>query len=265
MRYRLAEKTRKAPRRTAVRNAAAALCLAGLLFLFTASCTVRQQVELGREGSGTAEIEVELHQMAVQYINDLIVFSGGPEPDSIFDPEAIRAAFDTIPDLTLRHLEITGSGSLRIGLTFSDVRAVFTSQVGEGVVPVARASRKGKTSEAGLYLDRDNYGAIVARVLVLSGMIAFEDYLTGLLEPGPEEVILDMYEYAFEEYTEGKSVRDVLEESEIVLEFAVPNRIISHRGGEIPETGGDARIRYTVPLLDILTLDEPISYSFDYR
>lgn len=239
--------------------------MAVLLVFLTVSCTVRQQVELGREGSGTAEVDVDLHPMVVRYITDLIVFSGGPKPDSIFDPEAIRAAFDTIHDLTLRDLEITGPGSLRIGLSFSDVQAVFTSQMGTEVVPVASASRKGSASETVLYLDRDNYGAIVARVLVLSGMIEFQDYLTGLLEPGPEEVILDMYEYAFEEYTEGKSVRELLEESEIVLEFAVPNRIISHRGGEIPETGGGDRIRYTVPLLDILTLDEPISYSFDYR
>ena len=244
---------------------AAAGLAAMLLFLFTASCTVRQQIELDREGGGSAGVEVELHPMTVRYITDLIVFSGGTEPESIFDPASIEAAFNSIPELTLRDLEITGPGSLRLDLDFSNIETFFTSQVGGDVSPAAKVVRKKSASKAFLYLDRDNYAAIVARVLVLSGMIAFEDYLTGLLEPGPEEVILDMYEYAFEEYAGVKSVREVIEESEIVIEFAVPNRIISHRGGEIPETGGDARIRYTVPLLDILTLDELISYSFDYR
>ena len=249
--------------RTAIPAAAG---LAAMLLFLTASCTVRQQIELDREGGGSAGVEVELHSMVVRYITDLIVFSGGPEPESIFDPAAIEAAFNSIPELTLRDLEITGPGSLRLDLDFSNIETFFTSQVGADVSPAARVVRKKSASEAFLYLDRDNYAAIVARVLVLSGMIAFEDYLTGLLEPGPEEVILDMYEYAFEEYAGEKSVREVIAESKIVLEFVAPKEIISHRGGKLPGEGGpDGRVLFLLPLLDILTLDEPITYSFLFR
>ena len=70
-----------------------------------------------------------------------------------------------------------------------------------------------------------------------------------------------MYEYAFEDYLQGESAEKLLRSSEIVLRFTAPGEILGHRGGRVEKRS----ITYRIPLLDILTLDEPLYYHFLYR
>lgn len=228
--------------------------------LFCGSCSVRQDVLLGEAGQGTAEIRIALQPVLVRYFTDLLNFAG-EEGAPIFDEYAIRRAFRTVPELKLQDVEVPSRGELFLRLTFSDIEQVFFRQIGSDVTPAVTLTPAQEGWKTSLYLNTENYGEIVNRMMQLTGMSAFEDYLAGLLEPGPEEVIIDMYEYAFEDYLEGESVQELLKNSEIVMDFTAPREILGARGGKMSGRG----IRYVIPLLEILTLDEPLYYHFIYR
>lgn len=231
-----------------------------LLIIFS-SCSVEQNVMLDGEGGGEAEVDITLEPVLVRYFTDLLEFSGD-EVDSIFDEAAIRAAFRDIPELELTGLSIVSKGRLRLFVKFTDLEKAFFDQVGSGVAPAVDVNRSAEGWKTSLYLNTDNYRKITERMMALTGMAAFEDYLAGLLEPGPEEVIIDMYGYAFEDYLDGISAEEVLEKSNITLRFTAPKEILGHRGGRI--FGGNT-IRFVIPLLDILTLEKPIYYHFLYN
>lgn len=236
--------------------------LGGLVIFFIAgSCSVSQDVLLQQGGRGTADIEIVLQPVLVRYFSDLLEFAGEGDSHSIFDEKAIRSSFASIPELELQDVKVVSKGELHLKVAFRDIKTAFFRQVGSEVEPAVEVFRGNEGWETSLYLDTENYGRIVDRMLILTGMAAFEDYLTGLLEPGPEEVIVDMYEYAFEDYLRGESVENLLEKSEILLAFTVPEEILGHRGGR----AGKRSITYSIPLLDILTLDKPIYYHFLYR
>jgi len=225
------------------------------------SCSVRQDVELTRQGSGTADISIELNPMLTRYFTDLMEFAGDENSETIFDTAAIRGAFREIPELDLIDVHAPSKGELYLRIAFTDIEQAFFRQIGTDVIPAAEVTQYGNNVKTNLYLDTENYNKIVERILVLTGMVVFDDYLTALLEPGPEEVILDIYEYAFEDYAVEDSVETVLRQSDIIVKFTVPEMIGDHRGGKVEGRS----ITYTVPLFDILTLDDPIFYNFIYH
>jgi hypothetical protein len=247
-------------RRTKPLRLAIAVC-AAVMICSAGSCSVSQDVSLDREGRGTADITVTLKPVLVRYFTDLLQFAGDDTAGSIFDENAVRQAFSTIPELDLLDVEVVSKGELRLAVAFSDIEEAFFRQVGSDVHPAAEVTRSNDGWKTSLYLDTDNYTEIVDRMLIVTGMVMFEDYLTGLLAPGPEDVIIDMYEYAFEDYLQGESVEKLLNNSEIVLRFTTPEEVLGHRGGK----AAGRNITYRIPLLDILTLDKPLSYHFLYR
>ncbi len=230
-----------------------------IVFSMVLSCSVEQDVSLDREGAGTADITIALKPVLIRYFTDLLEFAGEEEAP-IFDVYAIRQAFSSIPELELRNVEIPSRGTLHLEIAFSDIEQAFFRQIGTDVPSAVTLSPVQSGWKTGLYLDLENYKKILSRMLVLTGMITFEDYLTGLLEPGPEDVIVDMYEYAFEDYLQGESVKEILQDSAMVLSCTGPREVLGARGGEIE----GKTITYSIPLLDILTLDKPMYYHFIY-
>ena len=164
----------------------AAAFSAALILITAGSCSVSQDVLLDRQGRGTAEINITLKPVLVRYFTDLLEFSGNGEIDSIFNETAIREAFRTIPDLALLDMEILAKGKLYLSVAFSDAEKAFFSQVGTEVAPAVEVNRRDEGWKANLYLDTDNYGEIVDRMLILTGMVMFEDYLTGALRTRAE-------------------------------------------------------------------------------
>jgi hypothetical protein len=103
---------------------------------------------------------------------------------------------------------------------------------------------------------------MMARFLTLAALEDYQEYVTALLEPGPREVILDMYRYAFEDYLEeGRTVQEMLEESTVELIVDPRGDITAQTGGRL--TGGAAV--FTLPLIEILTMEEPFSYRVRFR
>lgn len=241
----------------------AALFLVLTAVLAAAGCTVKQTVYLDADGSGTAEIHITLHPVLERYMRDLTSLSSEvPEDEPIFDPVAIERTFQTISDLELLSAEVPSPAELTARVRFYDLAAVFTDELPEGVRSPALFTRRGGAREAVFYLDYDNYLQMMARFLSLAALDDYQEYVTALLEPGPREVIIDMYRYAFEDYLEeGQTVVEMLEGSTVELKVDPRGNITAQTGGTLT----DGAVVFTLPLIEILTMEEPFSYLVRFQ
>lgn len=232
------------------------------------SCSVRQEIYMAEDGSGTTSVGLELSPMLVRYLDDLIDFTGqDPTATELFDIEEMYRVFSDIPELELLQADSSERSRLSTVVRFVSINQVFLEQVGPDVEEAARLDRGGEVTTLFLYLDRDNYRQIVDRVLRLSSLDDYSAYMSGLLEPDSKELILEIYRYAFEEYVKEKSVQQVLEHSKVVFDVYINGKIVHRTGGTVIEgkNGFDTGVRYEIPLLDILTLEEPIRYTLGFR
>mgnify|MGYP005628429059 CR=1 FL=1 len=235
-----------------------------LLWISLSSCTVNQQVYLNPDGSGKADVEIKLDSMLVNYMESLSEISGERSGKAIFDLSRIKLFFDQNPGLALLYAISPQPSVLRLGFTFKNIQEVFESELegssGSSNLPITYDG-SGKDKKFLFHLDRDNYNAVVDRVIEISSFGAYEEYFRALLEPGPEELIVDMYTYAFEEFTKDNSVVEVLKSSTISTYLEIKGKLLSYKGGK-PEQGG---INYVIPLLRLLTLETPLEYEVIFR
>jgi hypothetical protein len=232
------------------------------------SCSVQQEIYMAEDGSGTTSVDLELSPMLVRYLDDLIDFTGqDPTATELFDIEEMHRVFAEIPELELLRAAASERSRLSTVVRFESINQVFLEQVGPDVEEAARIEREGEVTTLFLYLDRDNYRQIVERVLRLSSLDDYSTYMSGLLEPDSKELILEIYRYAFEEYAKEKTVQQVLEQSKVVFDVYINGKIVRRTGGTVIEgkNGFDTGVRYEIPLLDILTLEEPVRYSLSFR
>ena len=96
----------------------------------------------------------------------------------------------------------------------------------------------------------------------LSGLAPFLDN-PFLVMFGPEEnegvsedEYLEMMEYAL-----GSGASALIRESSVVLVFRVEGRIVSQKGG----VASGETVTFSIPLIDLLLLAEPLEYSIVYR
>jgi hypothetical protein len=240
------------------------LFVAGALL---SSCSVRQEIYLENDGSGVTLVGIDLSEMLVEYFTELMELGTGGRQAPVFDLGKMRATFADIPDISLVEANTMDRGKLATMIQYQDIQSIFHEHVGESVREAASFEKQNKRYTLQLYLDRANYGAIVDRMIQLASLEEQRDYISGLLQPGDEETILGIYEYAFAEYTGEKTVREIIEQSEVVVDVYVRGEIVEHSGGEpIPgKNEYQQGLRYTIPLLEILTLEEPLTYSLVFR
>lgn len=246
-----------------------ALILTVLLCFTLLSCSVHQQLYVRQEGTGVLNMRIDLSPMLVDYLTDLAEIRGGGAGEvRLFDVGGIKETIDGMPDLTLLSAQTQEDeeGVLITSVLFNNIKQAFHENLGNDIKPAGRLVDQGEQKILELYLDRDNYSKIVERFITLSSLDEFGPYVTALLEPGPEETIVEMYEYAFEEYTEGKTVKQQIEGSRITLDVYIDGEIADYSAGKKLD-GIDhfpSGIRLAIPLIEILTLDRPLRYSIPF-
>ena len=112
----------------------------------------------------------------------------------------------------------------------------------------------GRTREFLFFLDKSNYRDIKKMFPVLNGPL-FENLEPQIDEKVTEEEYLDIVEFAME-----KAGREAVLASSIDLRIKAGGRIVSYNGGVLKE----GVIHYSIPLIDILLLNEPLEFSVKY-
>lgn len=219
-----------------------------------AGCTVREELVLSGDGSGTAELTVDLHPIMIDYMNDLVVAMTGVEGDyPIFDLDQLRASFAERDGVTILDASLPSRGMLVMNIAFDDVNALLAR---EGAADVLRLERRGANRELMLRLDAEAVQRFLAFAPPESASMA-----QFLLPPADGSVSQDEYReelaWALEEYEDAATVRRVLDRSVIEVRVTPVGRIVSQRGGRID---GDAVV-FSVPILEVLTLPTERTYS----
>ena len=238
--------------------------LAVLVFILSVvvcSCTVDTDIRIHDDASGEAMIVVRLHPVAVTYMSDLSLSLGNAET-TVFDQAAIERAFGERSGVTLREVVQTKEGTLTLDIEFDDVRRLFeTPSGGEAPTgdPPVEFARNGLERTLSVVLSRSNFGHI-------SGLFVMpESPLTVLLPYSehdfmPQVEYLEVLEYAIEDYLDGMPVDELLEDKRIRA-FVEADRDVSEITGGVIESG---EATFSVPVLDVLTLEEDIRFSLSW-
>ncbi len=233
----------------------------GLILLIAlvllAGCAVREEITLEPDGSGEATLTVDLHPILVAYVSDLASAMSGVEADAaelaLFDVAQITAEIDERPGMELVRAEQRGRGGLTLVTRFTDINAIFAR---EGAQDVLRLERRGDERVLTMTLGRD----AVARFLEYAPDESAT--MIELLFPPPDgsvtrEEYREELAWALEEYDRRAAVERALDEARIEVVVTPRGRIVSQRGGEVV----DGSVRFTIPVLELLTLREERVYS----
>jgi len=245
------------------------VALAASSMLFFASCSESQRLTVAADGSGTADVEVTLAPMLVSYLHDLMASMAGADDNGggaagappIFDLERVRAAFGQLPGVSGLAVGAPSDGTLTLRFAFRSLRALLGGpQAAEGSNPITLTTSGGATTIR-FYLDRGNLQALTSLPPLRDNPL-----LLALVPKGTSRVTeaqeLELLDYAFGDYApKGSTVGAVVRASAIHVSLTVEGQIVSQRGG----TQAGNTVVFTLPLLRLLTLEQPVDYAVTYR
>ena len=119
--------------------------------------------------------------------------------------------------------------------------------------------REGRQRRLKIVLSRENFSQIAAYFpLMDAGLMA------SLTPRGHQTVAEEDYKddlsYALEDYLGNTSIEEVLKASSVRIAIDVEGALKEQRGGRVE----GSRVVFTVPLLKILVLNEPLEYSLTF-
>jgi hypothetical protein len=251
------------------RVASFALVFAFLCLLF-ASCSAAGNIDIDIDGSGRAELEIELSEVLVSYLRDLSA-SLGSEWAGVFDLGAIERHFAGLEGLTLLSASSPTVERLQMTLVFDDITELTReASQAEGLARAIRFSRPGEGSadsgsgssarELAVRISEDT----LPDVLALSPFAgtALSQYLLPPPEGGLSAAEYEEYlSWSFEEYASPAELERMFSEAVIRMRVRPGGRILSQSGGN---RAGDL-VEYRIPVLELLTLEEPMVYSLRFE
>ncbi len=237
--------------------------LAALALLLLAGCSMRQQITVNPNGSGTADIHVTLGTLVVQYMDDILGSlgaGGSSKQPPLFDLGQIRSAFAGLPGVKLTGLAAPTRSSLRLSLSFSDINAVFPTSTSGSPAPLQFTDHSGLKTLRFL-LSQATWPAVAALPPLQN------DPLLASLGPqggqhSTEADYLNLMEYAFADYASKEKVKEAITQAEVDITVDVKGTIVGHTGGVVQNKSS---ISFHVPLIKLVTLEQPIELSVSFR
>jgi hypothetical protein len=240
------------------------MCFA-LAFTLLVSCSVEQEVRLERDGSGSASVSITLHPIIVEYLHDLMESMSGPiavEDMQIFDVDAIVGYFRERDGVGVGDVELPSPDRLKLHLSFDHVTALISSP-DKKIDPVVMFDESPNSARFEIFLDRNNFQLV-------SGIFSPPDTPASVLIPYyredffSEEEYLELVDYAFEEYAKDEPVSEIIRNSFIRVLLETSGNILDQVGGA-PTDGDDATtVRFNIPFLTLVTLEEPFLASVEW-
>lgn len=232
------------------------------LALVFSGCTMKSRIVLDTDGSGDSAISMELSPVLYDYLMTLQESVADPSVgvQPLFNEAAVFEAFSATPSVSLTSVTIPNPQSLEILFRFDDLEAVFDEGKQVQVDKVFTLSKQGNQKTLRFFLSAENFSSIMS-------LVPMEDTtMIDALGPQPEfetseEDYIIMIDYLLEDVAEGRNVEEILKNSFIDLTLEVKGRIISHQGGE--KSG--RQIEYHIPLLKVLTLNDPLEYEIVFE
>lgn len=227
-----------------------------LVLLVSAGCTVKQDLTIKPGKDGEIFIDLELNPVFVKYINDLSETTGKSAKSGIFNTEEITRELKEYPSARPVSVVSPEPSKLILILRTED----YTKLLPDKYVPFIKITDSGKERTVIFHLGKDNYKALDEVF-----MISDNPVLSGLAPQVDSSCTKDEYtsmlDYVFEDYFEqNENAVSVLEHSFVQLIIKTSGKVISSDIGTFK--GNSLMIK--LPLVDFLTLEKPVEFSFKY-
>ncbi len=234
-------------------------CFTGIIIILSVlllSCTIKQDILINSNGSGSFSGEIVLHEMFINYISSLeeIMKGSKPEEGQLFKIEEIRSGLELNPDIKVVNISTPDPNTLSIKFNFTDIEKLLTGE--EAVsTDIISFTTKGEIKTLAINLNRDNFHQLYPLFPILKNPL-FE--ALGPIENSglTEEEYLEMMEYAM-----GEESHEVILQSYIKARITINGTLISQKGGE----AANGTVLIKIPLIKMLLLEEPLNYLIVFK
>jgi hypothetical protein len=236
-----------------------------LILAVFGACSSKQDVYISDTGEGKLSLDINLDGIVVRYAQDLMGGFSNSEITTtrLFDVNKILFTILNLESVNPVAINSDSADSLHLEIGFSDPGMIFDNSENPGIPRLISFSPAGKNSSGKnklqLYLSRKNFDSVTELVGLKDSEII--DTFGPQDDPYTEFEYLDLMEFLFEEYESPETIRAIIKSSEIVINLVVDGEISSLSSGSF--SGSVAEI--TIPLIDIVTLEEPIEITIEWK
>lgn len=225
---------------------------------FLTSCSVRENIYLNRDGSGTVSSRVEVKQILANYFSNLAEVTGNSKELSdgkLFDTEEIKAEIKKQPGVEVKSIKASGENILTTELEFRDISKVFKNEKGTAAVNVVSLKDDGGNKVFRFHLDKKNFKQLSTLIPILSNPI-IESLGPQDGDSTTESEYLDMMSFAL-----GENGPKAVKNSMVKVIVHIKGKVISQKGGKI---SGNV-VTFSIPLIKLLLLNKPLDYSVTFK
>ena len=228
--------------------------------LLVAGCGVDQDITVRLNGSGEAEVRVELQPVFIDYLLALaeVAVDAKSDPAALFDISEVEAAIAEWPGVEAARIATPTPEQLELHLTFDDLQAAFAPTAPDaGAVTTPLISLTGSERRTlRVHLDSDNYHQLTTLFPVLGHPLVIS------LGPQPDLPVTDDEYLEMMQFVLGDDGPPAILDSQVTVRVQVEGRVVEQQGGELQEDGS---VLISIPLLRILVLDQPLDYRIVFE
>ena len=232
-----------------------------LISILLLSCTLKQNVTLNQNGSGSLSMKITLHQSFYNYLKslskDAAELSKKPE-EKLFKLDLIKEQLDKLPGVKVQRIVSPTPLSLEMELTFTDINKLIkdTNNTAEGkaLSKIFYLTQSDNKYRFVFNLNSQNFSQLTPLMPVKDNPI-YE-----VLGPHPEDPISEAEYYDLAEFTIGEGASQMVKDSSIETTVNVQGQLISQQGGKKTPNG----VSFIIPLIKFLAFNKPLHYSFEF-
>ncbi len=223
--------------------------------LIPVSCSMRQKIFMEIDGSGTADIRIEVSKVFSDYIKDLAEVTGTLMEDGIFNIEEIEKELAANEKIELKRIQTPGPDTLEMTIAFPGIEELFSNQTGLEEAGVLSFSSEGGKYNLRIHIDRSNFTQIYEAFPMLKNPF-FEGFGPQEGDTISEEEYLELIELAM-----GEEGAVALKASFLELHVKVKGRLIWQSGGTLDKDG----VVFRIPLIRLALLNKSLDYSVSFK
>lgn len=233
---------------------ATSLLIFAMLLIF-ASCSVKQEITISTDGSGSGEFRIELSDSVIDLIDQNKSMMGA-EDLKILDVEKIDEGFNEIPAITLTNAESPDEKNLVGEFTYTDIESIFSFKKELQEAGAISFVQQDEVSTLEVNLDVDNFQQ-VAKILKLDENPFYQFF-------GPQENV-GMSDEDFLEMMSlmlGDEGIKNLQESIVELKVNVEGDIIESNGEVFHNPD---YVVFEIPLIRFFVMNQEISLFLKFQ
>lgn len=226
-----------------------------IVLIISSSCTIKQDIYLNKDGSGSASVNIEVMDGFYDYLvtfgedaNDL----GYESDSSIFNTEAIREKISGLNGVNVTKISAPTDKTLIIEFSFNNIDTILEASKDPKLLSFISS---GNLKVFRFFLNADTYYQIIPLVPVT------DSPLYEALGPQPEYPISEQEYLDLVEFTIGEDGPDMVKDSYVTSNFSVNGNVSSQDGGRI----SGKKVIFEMPLLKFLLLLDTTEYKISFN